>query len=197
MELCHSFSWLSSISFVYMYVNQREFEWTLGVGDGQGGLVCCNSWGHKESDTTEQLTDVCMSGGVLVDWWTSLLGGVLALPEDPGPRICGPLLFSHSVLLWSNLPISCGTGTSGQGTWLHSTQYLPVLNLAARPLHLLCWAPLNPGLSASVSPHSESPISTRRWGSAPSLWQTPLPLIQGWAQGSCSWESSLILLTLV
>ena len=32
-----------------------EFEWTLGVGDGQGGLVCCNSWGHKESDTTERL----------------------------------------------------------------------------------------------------------------------------------------------
>ena len=24
-------------------------------GDGQGGLVCCGSWGHKESDMTEQL----------------------------------------------------------------------------------------------------------------------------------------------
>ena len=33
----------------------HEFEWTPGVGDGQGGLVCCNSWGHKESNTTEQL----------------------------------------------------------------------------------------------------------------------------------------------
>ena len=33
----------------------HEFEWTLGVGDGQGGLACCNSWGRKESDTTEQL----------------------------------------------------------------------------------------------------------------------------------------------
>ena len=29
-----------------------EFEWTLGVGDRQGGLACCNSWGRKESDTT-------------------------------------------------------------------------------------------------------------------------------------------------
>ena len=28
---------------------------TPGVGDGQGGLVCCGSWGRKESDTTEQL----------------------------------------------------------------------------------------------------------------------------------------------
>ena len=27
------------------------FGWTLGVGDGQGGLACCNSLGHKESDT--------------------------------------------------------------------------------------------------------------------------------------------------
>ena len=33
----------------------RECEWTPGVGDGQGGLVCCDSWGHKESDTTEHL----------------------------------------------------------------------------------------------------------------------------------------------
>ena len=29
--------------------------WTLGVDDGQGGLACCDSWGHKESDMTEQL----------------------------------------------------------------------------------------------------------------------------------------------
>ena len=37
-------------------LNGHEFEWTLGVGDGQGGLACCDSWGHKESDTTEELT---------------------------------------------------------------------------------------------------------------------------------------------
>ena len=30
-------------------------EWTLGVGDGQGGLACCSSWGHKELDMTEWL----------------------------------------------------------------------------------------------------------------------------------------------
>ena len=30
-----------------------ESERTPGVGDGQGGLVCCDSWGHKELDTTE------------------------------------------------------------------------------------------------------------------------------------------------
>ena len=31
------------------------FGWTLGVGDGQGGLACCGSWGCKESNTTERL----------------------------------------------------------------------------------------------------------------------------------------------
>ena len=33
----------------------HEFGCILGVGDVQGGLVCCDSWGHKESDTTEGL----------------------------------------------------------------------------------------------------------------------------------------------
>ena len=37
------------------WLDGREFEWTPGVGDGQGGLVCCDSWGCKESDTTEWL----------------------------------------------------------------------------------------------------------------------------------------------
>ena len=38
----------------------RESEWTPRVGDGQGGLVCCDSWGCKELDMTERLnwTDV-------------------------------------------------------------------------------------------------------------------------------------------
>ena len=37
------------------WLNGHEFEWFLGVGDGQGSLVCCGSWGHKESDMTEHL----------------------------------------------------------------------------------------------------------------------------------------------
>ena len=46
-------------------LNGREFEWTPGVGDGQGGLACCNSWGCKESDMTERLN------------WTELFWKVL------------------------------------------------------------------------------------------------------------------------
>ena len=33
----------------------HEFEQALGVGDGQGSLTCCGSWGHKELDTAERL----------------------------------------------------------------------------------------------------------------------------------------------
>ena len=37
------------------WLNGHEFEYTLGVGDGQGGLACWSPWGRKESDTTEWL----------------------------------------------------------------------------------------------------------------------------------------------
>ena len=36
-------------------LNGHEFRWTPGVGDGQGGLACCCSWGRKELDMTKQL----------------------------------------------------------------------------------------------------------------------------------------------
>ena len=36
-------------------LNRHGFGWTPGVGDGQGGLACCDSWGRKESDMTERL----------------------------------------------------------------------------------------------------------------------------------------------
>ena len=44
-----------------------EFEWTPGADDGQGGLVCCNSWGRKESDMTERLN------------WTELLYNIVVV----------------------------------------------------------------------------------------------------------------------
>ena len=53
------------------WLDGREFVWTWGVGDGQGGLACCDSRGHKESDTTEWLN------------WTELKevnAGLLILP---------------------------------------------------------------------------------------------------------------------
>ena len=54
------------------------FGWTLGVGDGQGGLVCCSSWGRKESDTTEQLNwtelkSLSDSGCSILKYWRVVL----------------------------------------------------------------------------------------------------------------------------
>ena len=37
------------------WLDGHEFELALGVDDGQGSLVCCSPWGHKELDRTEQL----------------------------------------------------------------------------------------------------------------------------------------------
>ena len=49
------------------WLNGHESEWTPGVGDGQGGLASCGSWGRKESDTTEQLN------------WSELVGKMLKI----------------------------------------------------------------------------------------------------------------------
>ena len=59
------------------WLDGRGFGWTPGVGDGQRGLVCCGSWGCKESDTTKrlnwtELTWKCIDAGNLFSsthWW--------------------------------------------------------------------------------------------------------------------------------
>ena len=53
------------------WVNGRESEWTPGVGDGQGGLACCDSWGRKESDTAERLNWTELNGYTTM--WTYLM----------------------------------------------------------------------------------------------------------------------------
>ena len=59
------------------------FEWTPGVGDRQGGLTCCDSWGRKESDTTEQLN--------WTEWGSGLLMRLKRLYHPP----CNWLLRPH------------------------------------------------------------------------------------------------------
>ena len=52
-------------------LNGHGFVWTPEVGDGQGGLACCGSWGHKEPDMTEQLNWTELNGSdtmILVFW---------------------------------------------------------------------------------------------------------------------------------
>ena len=61
-------------------LNGHEFEQTLGDSEGQRSLVCCSPWGHKESDTTEQLNkklfgwkDRWMGSWLTVRWIDSCL----------------------------------------------------------------------------------------------------------------------------
>ena len=53
-------------------LNGYEFEQAPGDGDGQGNLMCCSPWGHKESDTTERLNKI-----------HTLL--CVSFEEEPGP----------------------------------------------------------------------------------------------------------------
>ena len=53
------------------WLDAYEFGWTLGVGDGQGGLACCGSWGRQESDTTERLNWTKLTEGYATSWRAS------------------------------------------------------------------------------------------------------------------------------
>ena len=91
------------------WLDGHGFRWTLQVGDGQGGLVCCGSWGHKESDTTEWLswTDIywkkthvnglTQSKLMLFEGqlWPVLLKQAVNMPSPPGQP--GPLCHACSL----------------------------------------------------------------------------------------------------
>ena len=73
----------------------RESEWALGVGDGQGGLVSCDSWGHKESDTTE-----------LLNWtdWTECTQGSWVKSQKWQNDLCS---FPRQAIQHHNYPNLC------------------------------------------------------------------------------------------
>ena len=90
--------WLDGIAD---WLNGHESEWTLGAGDGQGGLVCCDSWGRKEWNTTERL-----------NWLTD--------PTYHEPYLCLLCsLFSWSYHAWWISPLA----------WLHGRAELVVYQL--------------------------------------------------------------------
>ena len=63
------------------WLDGHGFGWTPGIDDGQGGLVCCSSWDHKESDTTERLNWTELMGVLfLVFWGASILFSLVATP---------------------------------------------------------------------------------------------------------------------
>ena len=61
-----------------------EFVWTLGGGDGQGGLVCWDSWGHRESDMTEWLNWTELNCGGQRRQWHPLQCSCLENPREWG-----------------------------------------------------------------------------------------------------------------
>ena len=66
----------------------HESEWTPGVGDGHGGLACCDSWGCKELDTTERLN------------WTELKGTFHAKMGAIKDRNCKDLTEAENIKRW-------------------------------------------------------------------------------------------------
>ena len=80
--------------------NGHEFEWTLGVGNGQRSLVCCSPWGHRDSDTTERLNWTELNCE-----WTSPSIQLHDSPQKEQPLPSLPLyvsFYGKSRCLWRN-----------------------------------------------------------------------------------------------
>ena len=126
-----------------------ESKWTLGVGDGQGGLACCDSWGLEESDTTATELKLC----------------------EMGHRITALLMINHC--LWPKHSANLiGTHDCGRLIFVAVVVWLlSRVQLFAAPLTAACWASLSftvswncsnscPWVSDSIqSPHPPLPSS--------------------------------------
>ena len=89
------------------WLNGHEFGWTLGAGDGQGGLACCGPWGHKESDMTERLNwtetttlkflfPSILGRMIICFWWRNY-----CLCSDPSTFFAIPGVFQILFFCWS------------------------------------------------------------------------------------------------
>ena len=104
-------------------LNGHEFGWTPGVGDGQGGLTCCGSWGRKESDATERLN------------WTELLQSAWLWPVDALKAVFHAALVrvwgfwvNHSI--W-DAHLDCST-QKGTQCWEFTLEFLWISRSGAR-----------------------------------------------------------------
>ena len=109
-----------------------EFEWTPGVGDGQGGLACYNSWGHKELDRTERL-----------NWmnWTGVFPGLPLFLWEKSREMEREGIYWTSLwdcikdwLLSQLIIVSFHSGSTYPSDWCH----LPLSNFL-RFCYLLSW----------------------------------------------------------
>ena len=115
------------------WLNGREFEWTPVVGDGQGGLACCDSWGRKESDTTERLnwTDWMYPDVHASVFWAShtnpvMNAGRMLCTHSTVPSLSVVCTLSLSLLWWENtVKAKAGNHFKGYGYETHGfSQFL-------------------------------------------------------------------------
>ena len=92
------------------WLDAHEFEWTPGVGDGQGGLACCNPWGCKESDTTERLN------------WTELKS-----PRNRWNIVCYLVLEAEAFLVRFLAPWTQSQPPNLHGVWEMSNAVLSLI----------------------------------------------------------------------
>ena len=123
------------------WLDGHEFEWTTGIGDGQGGLACCDSWGRKESDTTEWLI------------WSHLIPSPSDLP-NPGMELGSPAL--QTDFFFYQLSYQGSIVTSKNDNYLHGdglvAKSCPTLCHPMEPTRLLCpWD--FPGKNTGVDCH--------------------------------------------
>ena len=102
------------------WLDGRESEWTPGVGDGQGGLEYCSSWGRKESDTTEWLNWTESFQFLHPVWMRSLLGRVILI-------VVFCFFFFHHFQYILPLPLACSVSAERSA-----------VNLTGIPLYVIC-----------------------------------------------------------
>ena len=142
----------------------RESEWTLGDGDGQGGLACCDSWGHKELDTTERLN------------WTELNLAHQVLKGAPWIRFYSIAPHIRCLMGHALYCFSCWCWRVGRW-WLH-----PLQMTAESPSSMVSWLSFAIISLHSLLPHiplvhlstvnssSHPGIAPQSLSSSPSWW---------------------------
>ena len=135
----------------------RELEWTPGVGDGQGGLACCNSLGRKELDTTERLN------------WTELIHMKTLLDiihnySGPKPRIVSDPSFPDTYVQWSISSFSFTFKMQHRSTHCFLAQ-----GISFESCGIFCWPHGLSSCGAQALPHS--------------MWDLPRPGTEPALQG--------------